>query len=151
MTRGLGTGTAATGKRTDAVNTTPEHWEEAFYDRLEIFADRCKSFMGNEWTGGGRGEGVAGVDPAGFHAALEPLHALGGGAVGEGLGLHVAGGHLLQAIVADRSETQWRFVTLDSAPRHSISVPRTRFRGATLRKTARRSIAPTAMARAALR
>ena len=46
-------------------------------------------------------EGVAAADVAGFHALFEPAHALGGGAVGEGLFHGVTLGFLLQIIVPD--------------------------------------------------
>src|SRR5512147_2439376 len=46
-------------------------------------------------------EGVTTVDVAALYAALEPLDALAGSAVGEGFGNHVAAALLLQAVIAD--------------------------------------------------
>jgi len=47
-------------------------------------------------------ERIAGCNRSILEAALEPLRALGGTSVGEGLGIHRSSGHALQTIVADR-------------------------------------------------
>jgi hypothetical protein len=43
---------------------------------------------------------IAALEVSALHPALEPVHPLSRGAVGEGVGIHVAGRHPLDSIVA---------------------------------------------------
>src|SRR5262245_12746670 len=61
----------------------------------------CRSCGRHGWRLALRVEGVASAHGAGLQAAVEPLGALAGRAVGPRLGADLAGGHSLDAIVAD--------------------------------------------------
>src|SRR4051812_24222474 len=85
---------------------------------------RQRTSFGEKTTGSGRverpprsAERGAGGQVAGLHAGLEPLHALGGGAVGEGLGRDAPLGRLLDTIVTDGGGGVERLLDLAGADR----------------------------------
>src|SRR5574340_187540 len=77
------------------------------------FKANCTNYAAPAEPGGskrGGGEGIAVLRPARRHAALEPAHALLGGAVREGLGDDAPLRLLLEAVVSDRARRGERLV-----------------------------------------